>query len=74
MKDAIFLLVQLFATIAKLLKLGGSRSVIAENLLLKQRNPRYGCPRIAQQINLAFGLNLDKDIVRRVLALHYRSQ
>ena len=38
---------------------------------MKQRNPRYGCPRIAQQINLAFGLDLDKDTVRRVLAAHY---
>ena len=28
---------------------------------MKQRNPRYGCPRIAQQTNLAFGLDLDKD-------------
>ncbi|RLQ22370.1 hypothetical protein DWB85_07025 [Seongchinamella sediminis] len=34
---------------------------------MKQRNPRFGYPRIAQQINLAFGLDLDKDTVRRVL-------
>jgi transposase InsO family protein len=39
---------------------------------MKRRNPRYGCPRIAQQINLAFGLELDKDTVRRVLATHYK--
>ena len=39
---------------------------------MKQRNTRYGCPRIAQQINLAFGLNLDKDTVRRILAVHYK--
>lgn len=39
---------------------------------MKKRNPRYGCPRIAQQINLAFGLALDKDTVRRVLAVHYK--
>ena len=39
---------------------------------MKQRNPRYGCPRIAQQINLAFGLELDKDVVRRILATHYQ--
>jgi len=36
------------------------------------RNPRYGCPRIAQQINLAFGLEFDKDVIRRILATHYR--
>jgi putative transposase len=39
---------------------------------LKQRNPRFGCPRIAQQINKAFGINIDKDVVRRLLATHYR--
>ncbi|MEE4175554.1 MAG: integrase core domain-containing protein, partial [Xanthomonadales bacterium] len=30
------------------------------------------CPRIAQQINLTFGLDLNKDTVRRVLAAHYK--
>jgi hypothetical protein len=39
---------------------------------LKQRNAHFGCPRIAQQINKAFGINIDKDVVRRVLAKHYR--
>jgi transposase InsO family protein len=39
---------------------------------MKRRNPRYGCPRIAQQINLAFGLELDKDVVRRILATQYK--
>jgi len=41
---------------------------------MKQHNPRYGCPRIAQQINLAFGLGLDKDTVRRILAAHYKPE
>jgi transposase InsO family protein len=166
MRDVIFLLLHLITTLAKLIQPGGSRAVVAENLILKQqliihsrsrqrapnlttqdrtllgflslflnprriartailikpstllsfhnalkkrkyrqlysprggrkpgpkgptkeitnaiiemkrrdavpRNPRYGCPRIAQQINLAFGLDLDKDTVRRVLAAHYR--
>jgi putative transposase len=161
MKDVIYLLFQLLTTLAKLIRPGGGRTVIAENLLLKQqliihsrsrqrapnlstqdrvllgfwslflnpkrlvraaiivkpstllsfhnalkkrkhrllyspgggrkpgpkgptkevidaivemtcRNPRYGCPRIAQQINLAFDLDLDKDTVSRVLATHYR--
>ena len=39
---------------------------------MKRRNPRFGCPRIGQRINLAFDLDLDKDTVRRVLATHYR--
>ena len=39
---------------------------------MKRRNPRWGCPRIAQQIGLAFDIQIDKDVVRRVLAAHYR--
>ena len=51
---------------------GPSAEVINAIVEMKRRNPRYGCPRIAQQINLAFGLELDKDVVRRVLATHYK--
>ena len=39
---------------------------------MKDRNPSWGCPRIAQQIALAFGIQIDKDVVRRILASHYR--
>jgi putative transposase len=39
---------------------------------MKQRNPNWGCPRIAQQIALAFHIQIDKDVVRRILA-HHRS-
>jgi len=38
---------------------------------MKQRNHRWGCPRIAEQIALAFNLPIDKDVVRRILAHHY---
>jgi putative transposase len=41
---------------------------------LKQRNPRFGCPRIAQQLAKTFGVEIDKDVVRRVLAVHYRPE
>jgi putative transposase len=51
---------------------GPSKEVIEAIVEMKRRNPRYGCPRIAQQINLAFGLDLDKDTVRRILAVHYK--
>ena len=51
---------------------GPSQELIQAIVEMKQRNPRYGCPRIAQQINKAFGTNIDKDVVRRVLAAHYR--
>jgi putative transposase len=33
---------------------------------MKRRNPTWGCPRIAQQITLAFGVDIDKDVVRRM--------
>ena len=51
---------------------GPSRELIQAIVALKQRNPRFGCRRIAQQINKAFDTDIDKDIVRRVLANHYR--
>jgi hypothetical protein len=51
---------------------GPSREVITAIVEMKRRNPRYGCPRIAQQINLAFGLEFDKDVIRRILATHYK--
>jgi len=38
---------------------------------MKQRNPTWGCPRIAQQITFAFHIQIDKDVVPRILAHHY---
>jgi putative transposase len=38
---------------------------------MKQRNPNWGCSRIAQQIALAFNIQIDKDMVRRILANHH---
>jgi len=37
MRDAFFLLFHLLTTLAKLIRPGGSRTIIAENLLLKQQ-------------------------------------
>jgi putative transposase len=39
---------------------------------MKRRNPNWGCPRIAQQIVLAFGVEIDKDMVRRIRRAHYQ--
>jgi hypothetical protein len=50
---------------------GPSDDLVRVIVELKQRNTQFGCPRIAQQINKAFGVNIDKDVVRRVLAKHY---
>jgi len=41
---------------------------------MKRRNPTWGCRRIAQQISLAFGVDIDKDAVRRILAAHFRPE
>jgi transposase InsO family protein len=51
---------------------GPSRELIKAIVAMKQRNPNWGCPKIAQQISLVFGIDIDKDIVRRVLARYYR--
>src|SRR5438876_1214290 len=50
---------------------GPSREVMAAVVDMKQRNPTWGCPRIAQQIALAFGIPMNKDVVRRILAVRY---
>ncbi len=52
---------------------GPSQELIAAIVAMKHHNPDWGCPRIAAQISLAFGVTLDKDVVRRILARHYRS-
>ena len=48
---------------------GPSQELIQAIVELKQRDRGYGCPRIAQQISKAFGIEIDKDIVRRVTIL-----
>jgi len=51
---------------------GPSRELIEAVVEMKRRNPNWGCPRIAQQIRLAFGVEIDKDVVRRILSVHYK--
>ena len=51
---------------------GPARELVDAVLEMKRRNPSWGCPRIAQQIALAFGVEIDKDVVRRILSVHYR--
>jgi hypothetical protein len=51
---------------------GPSPELIQAIVELKQRNPHFGCLRIAQQITMAFEVDINKDLVRRVLAKHYR--
>src|SRR5499433_3699131 len=53
---------------------GPNKDLIEAVVAMKRRNPGWGCPRIAQQISLAFGVEIDKDVVRRVLSVHYRPE
>jgi len=48
------------------------RSSTAHRSRLKSRNPRFGCPRIAGIVSHTFGVDIDKNVVARVLAKHYR--
>jgi transposase InsO family protein len=51
---------------------GPTQDVIAAVVDMKRRNPTWGCPRIAQQIALAFAISITKDVVRRILAVQYQ--
>jgi putative transposase len=53
---------------------GPSAQLITAIVEMKHRNPKFGCVRIAQQIAYAFGIEIDKDVVRRVLAIHSRPE
>jgi len=53
---------------------GPSQELIAAVVEMKRRNPTWGCRRIAEQIALAFGADIDKDVVRRILGTHYRPE
>jgi len=51
---------------------GPSEALTRAIVELKTRNPRFGCPRIARIISRTFGVDIDKNVVSRVLAKHYR--
>ena len=51
---------------------GPSDALIQAIVGLKSRNPRFGCPRIARIISQTFGIDVDKNVVYRVLTKHYR--
>jgi transposase InsO family protein len=53
---------------------GPNKELVDAVIAMKRRNPSWGCPRIAQQISLVFGIAIDKDVVRRILSVHYRPE
>ena len=50
---------------------GPNSDLIKAIVEIKQRNPSFGCPRIAFIISTTFGIEINKDLVRRVLMKHY---
>src|SRR5215467_4709261 len=50
---------------------GPTADLIQAVIEMKRRNPSWGSPQIAEQINLAFETCINKDVVRRILATHY---
>jgi transposase InsO family protein len=53
---------------------GPMKELIDAVVAMKRRNRTWGCKRIAQQIALAFGVEIDKDVVRRILGIHFRPE
>jgi putative transposase len=53
---------------------GPTKELIDAVVGMKRRNRTWGCKRIAQQIALAFGVDIDKDVVRRILAMHFHPE
>ena len=47
---------------------GPNEALIEAIIELKSRNPRFGCPRIARIISPTFGIDVDKNVVYRVLS------
>ncbi len=51
---------------------GPSKELIDAVVEMKRRNPRFGCRKIAEQISSAFGIEINKDVVRRILIRYCR--
>jgi putative transposase len=51
---------------------GPSKELIDAIVEMKRRNPRFGCRKIAEQISSAFGIETNKDVVRRILIRYCR--
>ena len=53
---------------------GPSAEMRAAIVAIKTRNPRFGCRKIAMIVSRTFGVEIDKDVVRRVLARDFRPE
>src|SRR5271167_2575996 len=52
---------------------GPSKELIYAVVEMKRRNPRFGCRKIAEQVSRAFAIEINKDVVRRILIRYYRA-
>src|SRR5262245_57800314 len=52
---------------------GPARELIEAVGEMKRRNRTWGCKRITQQIALSFGIDVDKDLARRILGVHFEA-
>ena len=48
---------------------GPTKELIDAVVEMKRRNHTWGCKRIAQQMALAFAIEIDKEVVRRITVL-----
>src|SRR5262249_40192450 len=53
---------------------GPTKELIDAVVAMKRRHQTWGYKRIAQQIALAFGVAIDKDVVRRILTIHFHPE
>ena len=53
---------------------GATKALIDAVVERKRRNRTWGYERIAQQIALAFGIDIDKDVVGRILTIPFHSE
>src|SRR6266566_2183689 len=53
---------------------GPTKELIDAGVEIKRRNRIWGCKPIAQQLTLAFGVDIDKDVVRRIPAIHFHPE
>src|SRR5215467_3446751 len=53
---------------------GPTKELIDAVVEMKRRNLTWGCKRIAQQVALAFGVDIDKDVARRILGIHFQPE
>jgi putative transposase len=53
---------------------GPTKELIDAVVEMERRNRIWGCKRIAQQRAVAFGIEIDKDVVRQILETHFQPE